>query len=115
MTTKCGKCGSEVTPSYERKKPEDRKREILNAAVDLARKVGYTALRRADIAQAAGCSAGLITPSYFPTMLDLQNAVMREAVRLRIPEIIAQGLAIKDPIARQAPEYVKRNALELLA
>ena len=42
------------------KAPEERRRRILSAAVDVLRERGYTGTRVADIADAAGTSSGLV-------------------------------------------------------
>lgn len=100
--------------SKKRKNPEARKDEILVAAVELAKEVGYNKMIRDDIAIKAGVSTGLVT-HYFETMIQLRRDVMRYAVRNNIPKIIAQGIANQDKHARKAPPELKAKAVELLA
>ena len=95
----------------KRKHPEERKRQILDAAVEVAREHGYIKMTREQVTSRIGVSPSLIR-KYYITLLDLQDAVMREAVRLGIPEIVLQGLAAKDPIAHGAPASLKAAALE---
>jgi AcrR family transcriptional regulator len=89
--------------------PEQRKQEILGAAVEMALTVGYDRLIRDDLAKAAGCSAGLI-PCYFGDMVALRKAVLVEAVRREVVPIVAQGLVRGELVARQAPKELREAA-----
>jgi AcrR family transcriptional regulator len=97
----------------KRLEPKERRGQILAAAVELARDKGYHNLTRDGVAVAAGVSFGLVT-RYFGSIDTLQQKVMTEAVEGDILEIIAAGLAIGDPIARQAPGELKVKAANLL-
>ena len=96
-----------------RTNPELRKEHILDTAVAVARSFGYNKITRDQVAEAAGVSPGLIS-RYFPAMAQLRKAVMRQAVRHEIPEIIAQGLAADDDRAKSAPSELKSKACQLL-
>jgi DNA-binding transcriptional regulator YbjK len=109
----CKSCGGSGTTSHERKNKGERKNDIIQAAIEVALSKSYITMERPEIAKVAGCSPGLITPHYFATMSDLQDAVMSEAVSQSIPALILQGLAAKDPIAQGAPAVLKAEALEL--
>ena len=91
-----------------------RKEHILAVAVNLAKTAGYTKITRDGIAEAAGVSFGLVT-KYFGTMSNLKRAVMGEAIKQSIPEIIAQGLAQGDKRAQKAPAALKQEAVQLIA
>jgi AcrR family transcriptional regulator len=93
--------------------PNDRKKEILDAAVKLARHKGYTNVTRDDVARGANCSAALVS-RYFSTMTKLRHSVMRAAVHGAVYEVIAQGLACKDRQAMKAPAALKQQALATL-
>jgi len=54
--TRAAKAAKELAP----KAPEERRRRILSAAVDVLRERGYAGTRVADIADAAGTSSGLV-------------------------------------------------------
>ena len=108
---KCGRCGG---PSYERKNPEDRRREILDAAVEVSRDLGYLKLTHPLVAGRVGVSPSLVR-KYYESKSKLRDAVMAEAVRLEIPELILQGLAAKDPLAHAAPSALRAAALEACA
>ncbi len=88
--------------------------EILDAAIKLSHIHGYTNIRRAALADAAGCSDGLIT-ARFGTITALQRAVMGEALRRKDLVIIAQGLAARDSRAMGADESLRRAAAATLA
>lgn len=98
-----------------RKKPDDRKLEILNAAIKVAgRPGGWSKLTRDAVAKEAGCAEGL--PSkYFGTMVAFRRAIMRAAIVAEELGVIAQGLAAGDKCAQKADESLKRKALETLA
>ena len=104
--------------------PDDRKLEILNAAIKVAgRPGGWAKLTRSAVAEEAGCAEGL--PSkYFGTMISFRRAIMREAIRLAIlgstpaaiyHSVIAQGLAGGDKCAQKAAPELKAQALNTLA
>ncbi len=102
------------TPTYERKDPAIRRQEILDAAVEVARDFGYLKLTHPKVAGHVKVSPSLVR-KYFDRKSELRDAVMQEAVRLGITEIVLQGLAAKDPIAHSAPASLKAAALESCA
>ena len=95
--------------------PDDRKLEILNAAMKVAgRPGGWAKLTRDAVAKEAGCAEGL--PSkYFGTMISFRRSIMRAAIGTENLAVIAQGLAAGDKCAQKADEGLKRKALETLA
>ena len=105
----CNKCKCNAV-TYERKDPAERKREILDAAVELARESGYLKMTHSHVAGRVKVSPSLIR-KYYVDKSKLRDAVMSEAVRLKISEIVLQGLAAKDPIAHGAPTWLKVAAL----
>ena len=104
--------------------PDDRKQEILNAAIKVAgHPGGWGKLTRDAVAKEAGCAEGLVS-KYFGTMITFRRSIMREAIRLAelgstpaaiYHSVIAQGLAGGDKCAKKADESLKRKALETLA
>lgn len=98
----------------QRLRPDDRRDQILTAAVKLAEEHGYSKITRDQIAAAAGCAPGLVS-HYFATMPQLRRAIMRAAVKAVNLAVIAQGLGVGDPHAKKAPTDVKTKALKLLA
>ena len=104
--------------------PDDRKLEILNAAIKVAgRPGGWSKLTRDAVAKEAGCADGLVS-KYFGTMISFRRSIMRAAIRLAelgsIPpaiydSVIAQGLAAGDKCAQKADPELKARALNTLA
>lgn len=99
----------------KRLQPDDRKQQILTAAIAVAsRPGGWSKLTRDAVAKEAGCAEGL--PSkYFGTMVAFRRAIMRAAIVAEELGVIAQGLAAGDNCAQKADESLKRKALETLA
>lgn len=98
-----------------RLKPQDRKAEILTAAIKVAgRPGGWSTLTRESVANEAGCAVGLVS-RYFGTMACFKRAIMRAAVNDRDLSIIAQGLATRDVNAIKADADLKAQALATLA
>lgn len=104
--------------------PDDRKREILTAAIRVAaRPGGWSRFTRNEVAQEAQCVDSLIS-LHFGTMINFRRSVMREAIRLAeignapvamFDSVIAQGLATGDKCAQKASGEVKARALASLA
>lgn len=96
--------------SKTRANPVLRKKQILNAALECAKKTGYEKITRDEIAERANVSVGLVT-RYFGTMKNLKRAVMRAAVNSGVYEVVAQGMANGDEQAKKATEEVKQKAI----
>jgi len=94
-----------------RRIPAVRKAELLDAALHVARRDGYSHVTREALAEHAGVSPGLIS-KYFGTMASLKRAIMSAAVARRDLVLIAQGLAAGDAKARSVPPDVKMDALK---
>ncbi len=93
---------------------ELRRLDILEAAAQVAIEHGYRQITQAQIAEKADISAGLIT-YHFSSMAKLRKKLMVWAVQEKNLTIIAQGLAMHDPIALAAPRTTRANAAALLA
>lgn len=101
--------------SKKRLRPEDRKQEILSAALRVAaRPGGWCKLTRAQVAQEAACAEGLVS-RYFGTMLAFRRTIMRAAIGAEALAIVAQGLATGDPTANKSDPDLKARALSNLA
>ena len=94
--------------------PSDRKAALLAAALKLAGKGHYAQLTRAEIAQAAGVSPGLVS-TYLGTMPDMRRTLMRHAVASGDLVVIGQGLSAGDRHARKAPADLRAAAAARLA
>lgn len=100
--------------SKRRANPALRMEHILNAALEVAKENGFNKITKQSIAEAAGISVSLIG-YYFKTVPQLKRAIMRAAISNGIVEIVAEGLAVKDPHARKAPKELKTRAAQLIA
>ncbi len=94
-----------------RLKPKERRKQILDVAIQLAREKGFESLTRDDIANRAGVSHGLVT-HYYNTMKQVRRDVMRAAVRQEILDIIAYGLATSNPYALKASSELRERAIK---
>jgi len=93
--------------------PTDRKPLLVDAALNAALAHGYRRMTRDHIAAHASVSPGLVS-LYLGTMVKLRRTVMREAIKRGCAEIVAEGLAERDPQALKAPDDLKDKAARLL-
>jgi AcrR family transcriptional regulator len=84
----------------ERKEPAERKQELLEVAIHLAKEVGYSHITRNEVARRAGVAYGLVT-LYFKTIENLKRLVVKEAIKREIVQILAQALARKETLTRK--------------
>jgi len=97
-----------------RLKPDDRKLQILRAALIVASKDGgLSTLSRQEVAKEAGCAESLVS-RYFGTMVEFKRTIMRAAVHNQILSVVAQGLAMGDKHAQKADPELKSKALATL-
>lgn len=96
--------------------PAIRRELILKAAlVTASRPGGWSKLTRQAIAREAGCSDALVS-CYLGNMPKVRKAIMREAVRKEILEIIMQSIASHDGYAvkKWLPAALKHKAISSL-
>lgn len=93
-----------------REQPIVRKEEILNAAIDLASKIGYQSITRKKVAENADISLALIN-QYFSTMTQLKKAVMKTAIEREIVTIIAQGISLGDTQTKTIKKELREKVL----
>lgn len=97
-----------------RMKPDERRTEILDAAVRTAASVGFMRMTRDDIARAANCTPGLVSIR-LGGMEKLKDAVMREAVKRGEPlSVIAEGISLRNRHALRAPADLRQRAVATL-
>ena len=80
--------------------------EIVAAAIKLARRAGYHKVTQRDVAAQVRVSRTLIT-YYFPFIRDLHKAILATAIRDEILDIVMQGIATKDPLARNISDDLR--------
>lgn len=92
--------------------PDDRKDQILQAALSVCEKAGgWSSLTRTAVASKADCADALVS-RYFGTMVAFRRTIMRAAVRNTNLSIIAQGVVAGDKVALKAPEGLRKQALQ---
>lgn len=92
--------------------PDNRRAQILGAAVQLARHQRFDTLTRAQIAEAAQVAVGTVSHACGP-MRAVRDGILRRAITDNVLEVIADGLAIRNPIARN--ETTERQRLAALS
>ncbi|WP_175108180.1 TetR/AcrR family transcriptional regulator [Pararobbsia alpina] len=76
--------------------PEDRKAQILEAALKVAREIGDYKVTRELVAKEAGVAPGLVS-RYFSDMATLQDEIVIQAAKNRDIRIITVGLLDRHP------------------
>lgn len=97
---------------YKRLDPEDRKQQILLTAVEYSRINNYNTLTQYKVAEAVGCSPGLVI-NYFNSIANLQDRVVEFAISEEVLEVVAQGVVNKHPLALAASEDLKDRSLRI--
>lgn len=92
---------------------EMRHKQILDAALATAKRVGCYDMRAEDVALEASITRPLLY-RHFKTAEELRQETMRHAVLCKDVEVIGQGLARKCPIAKSAPGALKKAAVAAL-
>lgn len=101
---------------------EVRSDQILSAAIDVARRDGWEAVTRDNVAEEADCAVGTIN-NMFGVMYNLKKAVIAKACEMveagdhdvNLVTVVAKGLASGDAGARNATTNVKELAFKLMA
>jgi len=89
---------------------DDRKKQLLETALDIALELGIALLTRGRVAKRAGVSTGAVNLAW-TDMPTLKAAVITVAVEREHLPLIAQALAEKHPSVQDIPEPLKINAL----
>jgi AcrR family transcriptional regulator len=91
------------------KKSAVRIEEIIAAGLALAAAKGYQQVSRADLAEAVGVVESNVS-RHFGTMKQFRRSLMRAAVNQRNLAVLAQGLAMRDAVACEAPADLRAEA-----
>lgn len=89
------------------------KEHILEVAYTMAQRDGFGALTRDGVAAEAGVAMGSVN-HHWVKMSALREAVMQRAVEEENLELIGQGIALGDNIAKSAPLELRARALTTL-
>lgn len=93
--------------------PTLRKKQILEAAMALARESSLYAVTRKDVAARVGCSAPLIG-FYYASIESLRKAVVTEAMRTEDLPILAQCIVMNNSRMRRLSPELRARALATL-
>lgn len=93
-----------------RKAPDERKAEMLDAALELAQEGHYATVTRDRVAEAVGVT-GSVVQYHFGTMALFRAALMRHAVEKRCARVVLQGLCLRDPAASEADNALLNAAV----
>lgn len=89
------------------------KEYILEVAYTMAQRDGFGSLTRDGVAAEAGVAMGSVNHHYVK-MSVLREAIMQRAVEEENLELIAQGIALGNTIAKSAPLDLRTKALATL-
>ena len=98
----------------KRKTADERREQILNAGLHLARKHGYQNVTREQIADRLGMKSSVLH-HYFGTMTKYRRALVRCAITRNDVTVLGQALAAGDRHAKRAPEALRRRAARAIA
>lgn len=90
----------------QRRAPDDRPREILDAALALFVEKGFAATRLDDVAKNAGLSKAAIY-LYFDDKIALFQGVVRQAVSINLGTVQALAKAHRGPVAELLPVIIE--------
>ena len=97
----------------EKMTPKQRKRKVLEAAVEISREYGFHSVTRGAVAVRAGVGDGSVS-LYFNTITQLRRAVARHATRHNDPIILSQ-LLVAPAFKKKLSQAHKSTALEYLS
>ncbi len=83
---------------------EERKEQIFEAFITVAKRRHYNAVKRSDVAFEAKVSEALVTRYFDDSMFNLRQECVEYCVKNGIVEIIAQSLVIGDLATRQVSQ-----------
>lgn len=86
------------------------KEHILEVAYTIAQRDGFGNLTRDGVAAEAGVAMGSVN-HHWVKMSALREAVMQRAVEEENLELIGQGMALGDSVAKSAPLELRTRAL----
>jgi len=92
-------------------KTDERREQVLTAALKLAVGDHYRAITREQIADQAQTATGNIN-RVFGTMVDLRSELVAHAIEQECLPVIAQAIAVNDRAVAGVPNALKRRALQ---
>jgi len=101
--------GLEMT--HVRKAPDERRKQIIKAFVELAEKNGYQTVTREQVADLIDVSPALVTRYFNASMVELRNEAILHCVNFGNDRVVAQALTVNDPIAINNVSKDKKNKI----
>lgn len=95
---------------YVTRLKERTRKQILTAAVRIAKRYGLAAVKRDAVAIEAGCGSGTVN-FHFLSVRNLQDEVLREACRQRALKVIAEGIVGGYPAVINIPYALRIEAM----
>lgn len=89
------------------------KEYVLEVAYDIAQRDGFCTLTRRRISNESGIATGSVS-FHWGNMQALRDALMTRAVEEENIEIILDGLAVGNTVAKNAPKELRLKALASL-
>lgn len=98
----------------KRKRPYDRKLEMLERGIEACKTANYRSINMAEIARQGGFARALFT-YYFKSVKNYRSKLLTHAIVNEYLHVIAQGLAVKDPLVKHISPALKKRAIAFLA
>lgn len=90
--------------------PDERYKQLLDSAVEVAKKCGFNNITHALVALHAKVSKATVF-KYFESIIVLRDDVMKVAIEQELLPVIAAGLIMRNDIALSASDDLKERAL----
>ena len=84
---------------------------MLDAAIQLAERRGYTNVTRAQIADRVGCSPQLVN-RYLGNLMQVRAQLLARAIETENARVIAQGILNNDPAVAHLEDQIKQHAID---
>ena len=98
----------------QRLAPQERRLQIINGFITVAVKQGYQTVTREQVANELKVSPALVTRYFKDSMDILRDEVVNHAIATNNYKIVAQALAVRDPLALNASKSLREEAAALL-
>lgn len=91
---------TDKAPKFQRLGEEVRRGQIIAALVDVAERTDYRLVTREQVAEAAGCTAPLVS-TYLGTLPEIREFAVQYGIDVGNLKIIGQAMAARHPLARR--------------
>ena len=94
---------------------EERKEQIFEAFITVAKRRHYNAVKRSDVAFEAKISEALVTRYFDDSMFNLRQECVEYCIKNEILEIVAQCLIIDDLLTITVSRELKKQGVAFIA